>query len=118
MKPSSRPSTSSPSCPAALPFPLTAMRMRLTCVPETPVHLEGLKAGTLLRGALLSVMLRTTCPLTGVPYERRKDVDPEHVATCAVCWLIKCTEQLCHGTPHQNAFGHPTHTSTIPFERP
>ncbi|WP_041623432.1 hypothetical protein [Spirochaeta thermophila] len=84
------------SSPAPSPthtFPLTALRMRLTCAPETPVHLEGLRAGTLLRGALLSVMLRTTCALTGVPYERRKEVDSEHVATCPVCWLIQANEQ-------------------------
>jgi len=74
-------------------FPLVALRLRFTCVADNPLTLGGLRAGSRLRGALLNVMRRTTCTLYPQPAGAQPRVDPEHAATCPVCWLIAANER-------------------------
>ncbi|KPL82638.1 hypothetical protein SE15_11085 [Thermanaerothrix daxensis] len=75
-------------------FPLTFMRLRFECQAETPLRLGGWRAGNNLRGALVDVMRRATCPYS-VPALAGMSVppDPEHVATCPVCWLVAANEK-------------------------
>jgi hypothetical protein len=65
-------------------FPLTFLRLRFTCEAITAIRLDGYRAGSNLRGALLNVMRRATC--VGNPD------DPAHVAVCPVCWLAAANE--------------------------
>jgi len=77
-------------------FPLTLLRLRFTLRTETPLRLGGWQAGSHLRGALLQVMNRTTCALSPLPFEQRNRVDPQHTASCPVCWLVLSDEQPGH----------------------
>lgn len=72
-------------------FPLTYLRLRFTCMAETPLNLGGLRAGSNLRGALLNVMRRATCDQSPL-VERGLLVDPDHTAHCPVCWLVAANE--------------------------
>lgn len=75
-------------------FPLTLIRLRFECVAETPIHLGGVRAGNNLRGALVDVMRRATCPYSVPAVAGVSPVpDPEHVATCPVCWLVAANEK-------------------------
>lgn len=65
-------------------FPLTYLRLRFTCRAETPLVLGGLRAGSNLRGALLTVMRRATC--TG------DTSDLTHATACPICWLAAANE--------------------------
>ena len=75
-------------------FPLTFIRLRFECVAETPLRLGGWRAGSNLRGALVDVMRRATCPYS-VPSTpgQRLPVDAEHVSQCPVCWLVAAHEK-------------------------
>lgn len=65
-------------------FPLTSLRLRFHCVAESHIQLDGLRAGSNLRGALVNVMRRATC--AGNPS------DASHVAVCPVCWLVAAND--------------------------
>jgi hypothetical protein len=75
-------------------FPLTLTRLRFECVAETPLRLGGVRAGNNLRGALVDVMRRATCPYSVPAVAGVSSVpDPEHVAICPVCWLVAANEK-------------------------
>lgn len=73
-------------------FPLTSLRLRFTVQAESDLFLGGWRAGSNFRGALLQVMNRATCVLSSIPISQREDVDPQHVASCPVCWLARANE--------------------------
>lgn len=75
-------------------FPLTFTRLRFECLAEHPLRFGEFRAGSNLRGALVNVMRRATCPYS-VPAlaGRAPDIpDPDHTATCPVCWLVAANE--------------------------
>ncbi|MEJ5200754.1 MAG: CRISPR system precrRNA processing endoribonuclease RAMP protein Cas6 [Anaerolineales bacterium] len=71
-----------------LTFPLTCVRLRFDCEAITIINLGGLNAGSNLRGALLNVMNRAVCALSAFTPQERLKIDPQHVDTCPVCWLL------------------------------
>ena len=76
-------------------FPLTFTRLRFECLAETPLRFGEYRAGSNLRGALVNVMRRATCPLSvpALPGGVAATPDPQHVATCPVCWLVAANEK-------------------------
>ncbi len=76
-------------------FPLTFTRLRFECLAETPLRFGEFRAGSNLRGALVNVMRRATCPLSlpALPGGVAVPPDSEHVATCPVCWLVAANEK-------------------------
>lgn len=81
-------------------FNLTALQLRFTCEALTPLRLGGASTGAQLRGALGNVMRRAYCPEADHFSARNlhpaggngRRPDPEHVATCPVCWLLAANE--------------------------
>ncbi|CAG1014449.1 hypothetical protein ANRL4_05216 [Anaerolineae bacterium] len=81
-------------------FNLTALQLRFTSEAITPIRLNGYSAGSQLRGALGNVMRRAYCPEADHFSARNLHLaagngrrpDPEHVATCPVCWLLAANE--------------------------
>lgn len=71
------------------PFPLTALRLRFECEALTHLQPGGIKAGSNLRGALVSVMRRATCAAhPNAALGAAPGADPEHTQSCPVCWLV------------------------------
>jgi hypothetical protein len=65
-------------------FPLTAIRLRFLCRAQSSLNLDGLRAGSNLRGALVNIMRRAACG---------GDIhDPAHIASCPICWLVAANE--------------------------
>lgn len=80
-------------------FTLTALPLRFTCEALTPIRLNGYNAGSNLRGALGNVMRRAYCPEADHYSARNlhsagstRQPDPQHAATCPVCWLLAANE--------------------------
>jgi hypothetical protein len=80
-------------------FTLTALQLRFTCEAVTPIRLNGYSAGSNLRGALGNVMRRAYCPEADHFSARNlhsaastRQPDPQHAATCPVCWLLAANE--------------------------
>lgn len=75
-------------------FPLTFTRLRFECLAEDALRFGEYRAGSNLRGALVNIMRRATCPYSvpalagSAPYAP----DPAHTATCPVCWLVAASE--------------------------
>ncbi len=66
-----------------LTIPLVAHHLRFTVRATTPIVFAEFK-GSALRGALVSVLQRTFCPVL-----REGRVDPAHEALCPVCRLLR-----------------------------
>jgi len=92
----------------------TTTHLRFVCEATTPLKLDAAayRAGTNLRGAMGNVMQRAYCAaLTPDPSPtRRGEIDPNHVATCPVCWLLAANEK-----PGQERRGY---TLTPPLDEP
>ena len=80
-------------------FSLTALQLRFTCEAVTPLRLNSYSAGSNLRGALGNVMRRAYCPEADHFSARNlhaagstRQIDPQHAATCPVCWLLAANE--------------------------
>ena len=81
-------------------FNLTTLQLRFTCEAVTPLRLSDYSAGSQLRGALGNVMRRAYCPEADRFSARNlhpavsngRQPDPDHIATCPVCWLLAANE--------------------------
>jgi len=73
-------------------FPLTYYRLRFDLRAETPIRLGGMRAGSYLRGALVEVMRRATCPYSVFSGKPSFLPEPNHSKNCPVCWLVSANE--------------------------